>query len=246
MATRFSILSAYLLLAACATPSTETASPIPVLAPPARFAPPADDTAFQRAEALYQEYDHGHEVWSRVYPAMRPLAESGDPRAMYYLGMLYLVAHDWSYTYMMGKPENCAGMPRAQCADAALEWLRKSATDGNGIAQDMLVQLLIEKTRIPALKTQDTFEEAFHWARLAARQREPYSAFILMRVGMEINFRYVDPLEVRMWAYLMRDREFKRGRGRERDWMERTSRIVTPAQDEEARRRAEAFRFDPD
>jgi TPR repeat protein len=136
---------------------------------------PAQAGTFDDALYAYQRGDY-----ETTYQLIRPLAESGDPTAQYFLGFLH---HEGK-----GVPKNYS---------KAAKWYRMAAEQGFAQAQANLGIMYLKSTEVP----QD-YSEAAKWLRKAADQGHPtaqYELGLMYTKGAGVPQDYV---RAHMWFNL--------------------------------------------
>ena len=146
----------------------------------------------------------------------KPLAEAGNARAQYRLGIMYAM-----------------GLGLARDYRQAVNWLRKSATQGNAHAQDDLGVLYDFGRGVPADP-----KEASRWFRKAAEQGGGAAQFNLASLYEQGRGVPMDPVEAFAWA----DAATQFGELRAQRLLDSIARKMTPEQIDQAQQRAKQYR----
>ncbi len=173
------------------------------------------------APACTDDYETGVEAYQRgdyatALTEFRPLAQQGDARAQYNLGVIYSKGQ--------GVPQDYA---------EALHWYRQAAEQGDASGQFGLGGMYLDGRGVPR-----DYAEAVRWYRQAAEQgdaRAKFNLSVMYRWGRGVP---MDDVQAHMWLSLAASQGEKRAPKRR----DRLAKKMTPAKLAEAQRLAREWK----
>lgn len=163
-------------------PQVTTAAPVPapssgVVTPPQSSAPPPPENTDTISMGL-DAYGKGD--YATAMAMILPTAQTGDPAARYYVGLMFLKGQ--------GVQKNPA---------TALSWLSKSATSGHAYAQTYMGALNRRGEIMP-----QNYDAAMHWYLLAAKRNFKNAQYSIARMYYFGQGVQKDVTTAYMWAVI--------------------------------------------